>query len=164
MDRKKVILIVVFLILLELRFVYTPLRKKIISLDKTIVAKQKDRETLIRQCEEYKQKAGKEAPLRIARKEFSLLSYTGNLIEKRNLEKNITGLQPLRTDKKGAIMAESVRIGLKGITLQQLYEFLYDIEKSQDGIYIPEFRMQKVKDAPHLLDVEIELLTLKEVG
>jgi len=162
MDRKKVVLIIVFLVLLEFRFVYMPLRKKIISLDKTIIAKQKDRETLIKLCEEYKQKAGKEEPLRIVRKEFSLLSYAGNLIENRNLEKNITGLQPLRTDKKGNLLVESVRIGLKGITLQQLYEFLYDIEKAPEGIYIPDFKMEKVKDAPHLLDVEIELLTVKE--
>ena len=164
MDRKKIVAVIVFLTLLELRFVYIPVRKRIVSLDKLIVAKHQDRDTLLKLCEEYREKGTREEPLRITGKEFSLLSYIGNLIEKRNLEKNITGLQPLRTDKKGGLSIESVRIGLKGITLQQLYGFLYEIEKAQDGIYVPDFRMQKEKDAPYLLDVEMEIFVVKQAG
>jgi len=149
--------------LLEFRFVYIPVKKRITSLDKLIAAKHQDRETLLKLCDDYRKKGTGEEPLKIASKRFSLLSYTGNLIEKRNLEKNITGLQPLRTDKKGDLLVESVRIGLKGITLQQLYEFLYGIEKAQNGIYVPDFRMQKEKDAPYLLDMEMELLAVKGI-
>ncbi|MCM8760212.1 MAG: hypothetical protein NC832_00610 [Candidatus Omnitrophica bacterium] len=163
MDRKKIVAVVVFLILLEFRFVYIPVKKRTTYLDKLIVAKQKDREALLKLCEEYREKGMKRESLNLSKKEFSLLSYAGNLIEKKNLARNITGLQPLKTEKKGNFSVESVRIGLKGITLQQLYGFLYDIESTQDGIYISDFRMQKEKDATYLLDVELELLVIKEV-
>ncbi|MCX8082812.1 MAG: hypothetical protein N3D17_05400 [bacterium] len=162
MDKKKIILIILFLSLLEIRFIYIPARNKVVSLNKLITAKQKDKETLLKLCEEYKEKGEGEEPLRITDEEFSLLSYTGNLIESKNLERNITGLQPLRTEEKGNFKIESIRMGMKGITLSQLYEFLYDIEKAKYGIYIPDFRMQKQKDSPHLLDIEIELLVVKE--
>ncbi|MCM8761752.1 MAG: hypothetical protein NC905_03390 [Candidatus Omnitrophica bacterium] len=161
MDRKKIVAVVIFLTLLEFKFVYIPMKKRITSLDKLIVAKNEDKEILLKLCEEYREKGIKGESLKVTRKEFSLLSYIGNLIEKRNLERNITGLQPLRTDKKGNLSVERVRIGLKGITLQQLYGFLYDIEKAQDGIYISDFRMQKEKDTPYLLDIEMELFVAK---
>lgn len=164
MDRRKIAVIIIFLLLFELRFIYIPAKKKVTSLDRNIAVKQKDRETLLNLCEEYRKRAEKEVLLRIAKKEFSLLSYTGNLIEKKNLEKNITGLQPLRAEKKGELVFESVRMGLKGITLKDIYEFLYDIEKTANGIYTSEFRMQRVKDKPHLLDVEMELFVMKKAG
>ncbi|MCM8820449.1 MAG: hypothetical protein NC932_00655 [Candidatus Omnitrophica bacterium] len=162
MDRKKIIAVIVFLTLIEFRFVYIPVKKRITSLDKLIVAKKEDRETLLKLCEEYREKGMRGESLKVTRKEFSLLSYAGNLIEKGKLERNITGLQPIRTEKKGNLSVESLRVGLKGITLQQLYGFLYDIEHTQNGIYISEFRMQKEKDAPYLLDVDIELFVVKE--
>lgn len=162
MDRKKIILILALLVLIEFRFIYIPLRKRDVSLAKQIVAKNKDRETLLKLCEEYKEQKAKKEPLKILGKEFSLLSYTGNLIETRDLERNITGIQPIRTEKKGNLSVESLRIGLKGITLQQLYGFLYDIESTQNGIYISEFRMQKEKGVPYLLDVDMEIFVLKE--
>ncbi|MCM8830120.1 MAG: hypothetical protein NC824_03890 [Candidatus Omnitrophica bacterium] len=162
MDKRKIVAVIVFLTLLEFRFVYIPVKKRIVSLDKLIAAKSKDRETLLKLCKEYKEQKTKKEPLRICEKRFSLLSYTGDLIENKHLERNITGLQPIRTEKKGNLSVESLRVGLKGITLQQLYGFLYDIEHTQNGIYISEFRMQKEKDAPYLLDVDIELFVVKE--
>ncbi|MDD3726163.1 MAG: hypothetical protein PHI44_03095 [Candidatus Ratteibacteria bacterium] len=164
MDKKKIAVIIVFLILLEFRFVYIPAKRKVLTLDRSITARQKDRDTLIRLCEEYKEKGEGNEPLKIAGKEFSLLSYTGNLIEKRQLGKNVTGLQPLGTNTKDSVSIEYLRMGIRDITLQQLYDLLYDIEKTPEGIYISEFRMQKIKDKPHLLNVEIELFVAKEVG
>ena len=164
MDKKKIAVIIAFLALLEFRFVYIPGRNRIVSLDKLIVAKQNDREMLIKLCEEYKGRGERREMLKTAEQEFSLLSYASNLIERRKLEKNITGLQPLRTEIKGAFSVENIRIGVKGITLQQVYNVLYDIETTPKGIYVAYFNMQKVQDVTHLLDVEMELLVVKDAA
>lgn len=163
MDTKKITLLFVFLVMLEVRFIYIPAKKNLVSLNELIMAKKKDRDTLVSLCEEYRKRKKEKEPPRIARKEFSLLSYTVGLIEKKDIKGNITGLQPLKVETKGGFSVESIRIGIEGITLQQLYEFLSSVEKSSEGIYISEFRMERKKDQPHLLGVELELFVMKEM-
>ncbi|MBN1445991.1 MAG: hypothetical protein JW957_07795 [Candidatus Omnitrophica bacterium] len=164
MNKRKLFLLVVLLaVFAELRLVYFPQKKKIISLNKLISAKEKDRDELSALCVEYasKKNGDSEPSLKIAEKNFSLFSYAGKLIEKQNLERSIAGIQPLAPAEKEGYITERTRLSLKGTTLKQLYDFLYEIEVKENAVYISDFRMRRDKEKPAFLTAEIELAAVK---
>jgi hypothetical protein len=158
-------LMLIFLLIIQYRFLYLPGKNRIDYLNSSIVKKESEFETLQKLCTEYKEQESTEDKntVKIAREGFSLFSYTGALITNQNLEKNIDGIQPLPVSIKEGFSIERVKLTLKDITLKQMYDFLYKIETSGDTIYIPEFRMHRNKEKNFLLSTEMELTTVKKV-
>ena len=164
MNKRKLFLLIVLLaVFAQLRLVYFPQKKKISSLNRQISAKEKDRDELSALCMEYasKKNGGGESSLKIAENNFSLFSYAGKLIEKQNLERSIAGIQPLSPAEKEGYITERTRLSVKGITLKQLYDFLYEIEVKENAVYISDFRMRRDKENPAFLTAEIELAAIK---
>ncbi len=162
-NRKLLSLLVLLAVFAEFRLVYFPQKKKINSLNRQIAAKEKDRNELSALCIEYasKENGGSEPSLKIAENNFSLFSYAGKLIEKQNLERSITGIQPLAPAEKEGYITERTRLSMKGITLKQLYDFLYEIEVKENAVYVSDFRMRRDKENPSFLTAEIELAAIK---
>jgi hypothetical protein len=158
-------LMLIFLLIIQYRFLYLPGKNRIDYLNSSIAKKESELETLQKLCIEYKaqERTEDKNTVKIAREGFSLFSYTGGLITNHNLEKNIEGIQPLSVSKKEGFSIERVKLTLKDITLKQLYDFLYEIETSRDTIYIPEFRMHRNKEKNFLLGTEMELIAVKRI-
>jgi hypothetical protein len=164
MNKRKLLLLIILLaVFAQLRLVYFPNKSKINSLNKLISAKEKDRDELSALCMQYasKKNGGSESSLKIAENNFSLFSYAGKIIEKQNLERSISGIQPLSPAEKEGYITERTRLSIKGITLKQLYDFLYEIEVKENAVYVSDFRMRRDKENPAFLTAEIELAAVK---
>lgn len=164
MNNKKLFaLLLVFLIIIQFKFVYSPAKNRLGSLNKLIGSRESELETLQKLCMEYREQENREREDagKIAKADFSLFSYTGKLLAKHNLEKNVAGIQPLPLSEKEGFRIERLKLSLKSVTLKQLYDFLYEIESSQNAVFIPDFRMRKDKENPFFLSTEIELIAVK---
>jgi len=155
--------LLVFVIIIQLRFVYSPARNRLGSLDRLLGVKKSELSELQKLSAEYadQENRQKEDAGKITKGGFSLFSYAGGLLAKHNLEKNVAGIQPLPVSEKEGFRIERLKVSLKNIQLKQLYNFLYDVENSGNAIRIPDFRMRRDKENPYLLDTEIELVVLK---
>jgi len=155
--------LLVFVVIIQLRFVYFPARNKLNSLDKLLDTKESEFAELQKLCIEYKeqQKREKEETSQIAKEKFSLFSYVGNLLTKHGIERNVSGIQPLPISEKEGFRIERVKLSLRDVQLKQLYNLLYEIEVSKNAIRIQDFRMRKEKENSYLLDAEIELVVVK---
>jgi len=165
-DKKLILLIMAFILVFEYKFIYSPGRRKLEALDSFIAQKQSDMQLLEKLCAEYELKKAREEEgiVKIARPDFSLFSYLGKTVERKKLEKNITGIKPIPLIEKEAFQIEKIRLNLENITLQQIYDFLQEVENSENGVYVPEFRMRRNRDRQFLLGVEMELLSIKLIG
>ncbi len=164
MDNKKFFtVLLLILIIIQIKFVYIPGKNRLISLNQVISDKKSDFETLQKLCLEYAKKTTREREntVKTAKKGFSLFSYTGTLLTEQTLEKNVAGIQPMPSSEKGGFEIERLRLSLEDITLKQLYDFLYRIEKPGSYIYIPDFRMLKDKEKPFFVDTEMELIAVR---
>ncbi|MCK9266789.1 hypothetical protein M0P98_07980 [bacterium] len=164
-DKKMLILIIIFVFVFEYKFIYMPGRKKLETVNKIVSQKQSDMELLEKLCSEYEltKKNEEDTLLKTADSDFSLFSFLGKIIEKQNLEKNISSIKPLPIIEKESFLIEKIRISVDNVTLQQIYDFLYSIETSRNAIYVPEYRMKRNKEKEFLLGVEMELLSIRAV-
>jgi len=156
-------LLLVFLIILQFKFVYSPGKNRLKSLNSLIENKEKEFETLKKLCAEYSEREDRniEDAVKTARADFSLFSYAGGLLAGHKLEKSVAGIQPLPVSIKDGFSVERLKLSLQRVTLKQLYDFLYEIEGSQNAVYITDFRMRKDKDNPFFLSAEMELAAVK---
>lgn len=167
MDNKRLFMfLLIFLVIIQYKFVYLQGRGRVVSLNKVIEEKRSDLESLQKLCAEYKekQKNEEENAVKVSGEDFSLFSYVGGLLTKRKLEKNITGIQPLPLSEKGSFKMERLSLSIKDVTLKQLYDFLYEIENSKNAVYTSYFVMRKNKEQPFFLNVEMELVALKSLA
>jgi|LSQX01.2.fsa_nt_gb hypothetical protein len=164
-DKKMLILIIIFVFVFEYKFIYMPGKKKLETVNKIVSQKQSDMELLEKLCSEYEltKKSEEDTLLKTAGSDFSLFSFLGKIIEEQNLEKNISSIKPLPIIEKESFLIEKIRISVDNVTLQQIYDFLYSIETSQNAIYVPEYRMKRNKEKEFLLGVEMELLSIRAV-
>jgi len=165
-DKKLLILVMAVLIVFEYRFIYSPGKRKLGGLNLAISQKESDSRLLDKLCKEYQDKQLKEKDemLLTSGPEFSLFAYLGSLIEKGKMEKNVTGIKPLPIIEKESFLVEKIGISMDNITLQQLYNFLYGLEKGSNPVYVPEFRMRRNREKQFLLSAEMELLSIKKAG
>ncbi|MCD6408130.1 hypothetical protein J7L87_03670 [bacterium] len=161
--KRLIILILVAAVVFEYRFIFSPSRKRIISLNKLIEKKKEDYKLLKKMCQEYEKlkKGGKSSSVKIADKKFSLFSYVGDVIEKKNLKQFVRGIKPLPPEEKDSYKIEKIKLTFENITLDKLVDFLIDVEKKNFYVYIPEFSMRKNKEKPYLLSVEMEMFIIK---
>lgn len=164
-DKKLFLLIVVFVLVFEYKFIYSPGRKRLDAVNQIIEQKESDMQLLEKLCFEYelKRQREQETIVKTAAPDFSLFSYLGNLIEQKNLENNITGIKPMPHTFKESFQMEKIRLNFENITLQQIYDFLHSMENSKNAVYIPEFRMRRNREKPFFLSVEMELLSMKSL-
>jgi len=165
-NRKYLLFAVLFIILTEIKFILIPDRNRLNSLNKLISQKKSEMQELENLCRQYTDNSSKKSrnSPNISRKDFSLFSYTGNLIRKNSLERNVSGIQPLAASENEGYLIEKIRLNLNSVSLKQLYDFLYEIEISESAVYVNEFRMRRNKENPSSLTAEIVLVAIKPVN
>lgn len=96
---------------------------------------------------------------RLAKKDFSLLSELENLSVKANVKGNIDSMQEFARPQNEFYKESSVRVKLKGITLDQLVNYLYNIEHSHTLLRTKSLIVERSYSNPELLDVQLEVST-----
>lgn len=96
---------------------------------------------------------------RLAKKDFSLLSELENLSIRANVKGNIDSMQEFARPQNEFYKESSVRVKLKGITLDQLVNYLYNIEHSGTLLRTKSLIVERSYASPELLDAQLEVST-----
>ena len=141
-----------------------PGKTKLHSLKLLTAKKVNDYELLKTMCKKYKKNLESKTFFEpeYADKEFSLLSFLGEIIEEMKLKNNIKEVKPLSQVNKNNLVYEKVKLTINDIPLEKIYDFLQKIENSNNFVYISNFQMKKNRKEPFLLSIVIELLVIKK--
>jgi hypothetical protein len=163
MDRKIILIFIVFVIIFEYQYIYTPYRKKNKNLDNLILKKEKEYNDFVELCERYKKGEFKEKKsyLEIASDKFSFFSYLNDLIDSSQIKSNVGDIKILPKEETEEYLVEKIQIEINLITLEQLLIILNKMEKTK-GIYISQFEMKRDKNKPYFLNTSMIISCLKE--
>jgi general secretion pathway protein M len=91
---------------------------------------------------------------------FSLLSFLETLAAKNGIKKQIAYMKPLTTPANERYRESSVEMKLEGLTLKQLVDYLYQIERSPQPIRIKRLNIAK-KKGEGFLDITLQASTFE---
>lgn len=162
-EKKFILLMVLFVLVFQYRFIYIPAQSRIDYLDNAIAQKNEDIQLLQRLADDYKSKqlTAEESAVKISSKDFSAFNYIGDLVEELNLKSRVRGINPLPPVVKEDFITERIKISMENVTISQVYEFLSKIELSDEPLYIPEYRMNRQRERQSFLNVEMEISVFK---
>ncbi len=135
----------------------TRLQQRIRVKTQELVEIQRMRETymnLLRQLE-----AGK-AVLKPVDENFSLFPHIESTVARVVGRDRIESMNPKNKDL-GAYREESVELKLNGISLEQLVEMMYSIEKGEHPLRVTRLQVKKQRRDPHQFDVTATVSMLK---
>lgn len=162
MDRKILILLLLFIIIFEYQFIYSPNKRKIKNLEALIEKKEKEYREFLELCEKYKNlKKDEMVSFKIVDKNFSFFTYLNNLIDKFNLKGNVGEIKILPSEELSGYNLEKIQFNLNLINLEQLLSILEMIEKTK-GVYITRFEISRDKNKPYLLNLSMIITCLKK--
>lgn len=92
----------------------------------------------------------------------SLLSYINKEAEAINIKKNIPRMNPSQGKEQGDYVEDILQIEVNAVTLPQLTEFLYRIEKPERYIFISRISITDNKREEGYLDASIRVMTYKK--
>lgn len=131
------------------------------SLEKKIEQKQSELKSVESMWEEYQTIKDMLPSLesRLAKKDFSLLTELENLSMKARVKGNVDSMQEFTRPQNEFYKESSVRVKLKGITLDQLVSYLYNIEHANTLLRAKSLVAERSYTSPELLDVQLEVST-----
>ncbi len=132
-------------------------------LDRRIARKTEELEevlTLQRQYTRLKEKAEILEDMVHSTPGFSLLSFLENLATQNRIKTQIAYMKPLTTPGNETYKESSVEMKLESITLQQLVNYLYQVERSSQPIRIKRLNIAKKKEKAYL-DVTLQASTFE---
>lgn len=94
---------------------------------------------------------------------FSLLSFLENLAAKNQIKTKIAYMKPLTAPGSEKFKESSVEMKLESLTLKELVDFLYQVERSAQPIRIKRLNIVK-KKANAYLDVTLQASAFEPVG
>lgn len=95
-------------------------------------------------------------------KNFTLFSFIDKLAGKTGIKNNITSMKPSTTNLKNSSYALStVEMKISALTMEQLTPFLHGIESNNQMIWIKRISIAKGSKKGTLLDVVMQVVTLK---
>lgn len=98
----------------------------------------------------------------LSRRKDSLLVFLNKAAGTTGLEKNLKRLNPTDGKDQGAYLEEVVDVTLDAITLPQLTEYLYRIEKPEQFIFVKRINISDNKKEEGYLNANIRVLTYKQ--
>lgn len=98
-----------------------------------------------------------------ARGDESLYSLINKEADAIRIRTNIPRMKPSEGKKQGNYMEDIIELPLEAVTLIQLTEFLYRIEKPEKFIYISRITIRDNKKNEGYLDANITVLTYKRI-
>lgn len=92
---------------------------------------------------------------------FTLLSYLEGLTREAGIDKNIQYIKPVTfPPTEGAFRPEGIEMSLDNVGMEQLVNFLYKVEQSQNLLYVKRIKMLKVsKGSTSTLKVTLQVNT-----
>lgn len=121
-----------------------------------ILALKMEYETLVR--------AGEQAEKRFKqrRKSFTLLSFLVQLAGEVGIKDKMASMKPNLTQQKDSpYKISQVEMKLKGLTLDQITQYLYKIETSRNMVNIKRISLTKSDDKAGILNVALQVETLE---
>jgi general secretion pathway protein M len=94
---------------------------------------------------------------------FSLLSFLENVATKNGIKKQIAYMKPLTAPANERYRESSVEMKLEGLTLEQLVDYLYQIERSPQPIRIKRLNIVKQK-GEGFLDITLQASTFEPIA
>ncbi len=110
------------------------------------------------------QERGAQSKIRFERRRrgFTLFSFLEELAAQVGIKDRITSMKPTSSRLKDSPYTQSlVDMKLKGISMQQMTQFLYRIETSQNMIHIKRLSLSKKKEETGLLNVILQVETFE---
>jgi general secretion pathway protein M len=108
--------------------------------------------------------AGEQAEKRFKQrqKSFTLLSFLVQLAGEVGIKDKMASMKPTLTQQKDSPYKTSqVEMKLKGLTLEQITEYLYKIETSKNMVSIKRISLTKSEDQAGILNVTLQVETLE---
>lgn len=136
----------IVVLLLSYTLVVSPAKKDITLLERKIKAKESNLTELNSLKNEYKERQSEtrrmERQIKKSAKNLTLPSLLENLAKATNLKEKMTGLKANETIKSKTYIENSVEISLKGIALDELMEFIYNLETLPYMIKVKGFKIK----------------------
>jgi general secretion pathway protein M len=148
-------------------FVWEPLAEGRLRLAQRIVAKQRQLEEIQTMRETYmgllRQLEASQQVLDRADAKFSLFPHIEATVAQVVGRDKIKSMNPENKVIGGAYREDSVELKLAGISLEQLVDMMYRIEKGDHPLRITRLQVKKQFRDPHILDVTATVSMLKPV-
>lgn len=91
-------------------------------------------------------------------KKFEILSFLEELADKNNIADKISSMNPLTSTGKESEI--EVQIIFKGLSLNELINYLYNIEKSNNFLWIKTMRVKRIELHKGSLEVSMNIVTI----
>jgi hypothetical protein len=105
------------------------------------------------------------AQQRLSKREagFSLFSFLDGLVGKNGLKDKINYMKPSSSDGPNSqLKISTVEMKLQAITLEQLTQYLYDVENSMKSALIKRISISETSKQEGLLDIVLQVETLEK--
>jgi general secretion pathway protein M len=104
--------------------------------------------------------------LRLSKREpgFSLFSFLDGLVTKNGLKNNISYMKPSNTEgAEENIKISSVEMKLQDVSLEQLTQYLYDVENSMKNAMVKRISISEASKQEGSLEVVLQVETIEKV-
>lgn len=166
-ERMAVLTGIVFLCLFAvIRFVVFPFMDQKDRLRRNLTANGRNLEEIRSLKADYRTmvSAGEKAKKRFKQRQkgFTLFSFLDQLAGEVGIKDKMTSMKPTYTRKKDSPYKKSlVEMKLKGLTLEQITQYLYKIETSKNMVNIKRISLTKSDDQAGILNVVLQVETLE---
>lgn len=94
-------------------------------------------------------------------KGLTLFSLLENLAGQAGVKDRIKYMKPSRSQGKGQYKISSVEMQLEGITMRQMFDYLYRIEAPKNIVRIKRISIKKHKEKSGYVDATLQVLTFQ---
>lgn len=101
---------------------------------------------------------------RLAKSDFSLLAELEELSTKANVKEHIDSMQDFAKPQNEFYRESAVRVKLKELTLDQLVNYLYNIEHASTLLRVKSLVVERSYANPELLDIQLEVSTFSQLA
>lgn len=135
---------------------------------KGIVSRQKDIQEMLLLQGEYqaarKTTLGLVEQLAARPAGFALFSYLEKAAGKTMVKEFITYMKPSASNSKGPLKESMVEMKLEGVGLEQLSDYIKEIESARDVVYLKRVSIQTSKKEKSTIDAVLQVLTYENEG
>lgn len=154
-------------VFLVVRLVIAPVFSSKTKLKRSIRLDQQRIEELMLLSSEYQALKGNSGDIGKALsgrgKAFTLFSLLEKVARQAGLKERIKYIKPSTSQSKGKFKISSVEMQFEGITMGDLFDYLYRIEDPKNIIKVKRLSIKKHKDKPGYVDTTLQISTVQPV-
>ena len=163
-EKRVVVAGTIFLVCFALfHFTVSPLLQARQQTQKALIQKKEDIKKIRQLQEEYRQLQNQAVNIqnRLQKRSpsFTLFSFIEERATKAKVKQQINSMTPSTSEGEGPLQESRVDLKLEKISLQQLVDFLQQIESTDDVVAIKRISIQENSKEEGLLDVVMQIIT-----